>query len=142
LTESNPFYFAVAPTNAADITAGDFFTASARTAPVNGQTTLLQYWLMQNTQSGFVGTFVNSHEFERAQRDRLVVPFSTPTGPLKPHRLYDGSTGSIIQVTATGLVTGTDMTLTISGYAHVGKPTDVGNNAIISFQTSITAKKK
>ena len=141
-TEANPFYFAIAPTNSSPPTAGDFFTASARTAAVNGQTTLLQYWLMQNTQSGFSGTFGNSHQLERAQQDRIVVPFKTPDGTLKAHRLYDSSFGSIYQVTATGLVTGTSMTLSITGYARAGKLGDLGNNAIVTFQTSITAKKK
>ena len=141
-TEANPFDLAVAPTTAAGLTAGDFVTASARIGAVQGQNTLLQYWVLQNTQSGFTGTFTNSHELEGLQRDRLVAPFSTPTGALKSYRFYDGRFGAVFQVAASGLVTGPDMNLEITGYAHVGKPTDTGNNAIISFRTLITAKKR
>jgi hypothetical protein len=135
-TEGNPFSFAVNPTiTGGGLVLADFFTASARTAPVNGRTTLLQYWTLQNTQSGFTGSFVNSHP-EAAQRDRVVAPLSDPDGVLKPHRLYDASFGPTYQVTASGLVSGTDMTLTLKGYARVG------TQAIISFETTVTAKKR
>jgi hypothetical protein len=136
-TESNPFRFVVAPTmTGGGLVAGDFFTASARTAAVGGRTTLLQYWLMQNNQSGFTGSFVDAHAFEGVQRDRVVVPLSNPEGDLKPHRFYDASFGQTFQVTASALVSGANMTLTIKGYAHVG------NQAIVSFETAITATKR
>jgi len=136
-TETNPFHFEVAPTTVgAAPVLGDLLTASARTALVQGSATLLQYWLMQNNQSGFRGTFINSHALEGVQRDRLVAPLSDPEGGLRSHRLYDGSFGQTFQVTANGLVTGADMNLSINGYAHVA------NQAIVSFETSIIAKKR
>jgi hypothetical protein len=134
--ETNPFNFAVNPTvKGKGLVVADFFTASARTIAVAGRTTLLQYWAFENTQSGFTGTFVNSHP-EAAQRDRIIAPLSDPDGALKPHRLYDGSFGPNFQTTASGLVQGKQMSLTLKGYARVG------NQAIISFETLVTAKKR
>ena len=136
-TESSPFHFSVAPTNYSGTpVAGDLFTASARTAIVQGRPRLLQYWLMQNNQSGFTGALINSHLLEGAQRDRLVAPLSAPNGPLKPYRLYDGSVAPGFQVTANALVNGKEMTLTVLGYAYLK------TQAIISFQTTITANRR
>ncbi len=135
--ETNPFNMVVNPTVAgAGLVAGDLYTATARTAITGGRTQLLQYWTMQNTQSGFTGAFTNAHALERAQRDRIVAPLGDPDGALKPYRLRDASFGPAFQVNASGLVSGNQMTLTIAGHASVKA------QAIVSFQTVITAKKK
>jgi hypothetical protein len=141
-TEANPFYFAIAPTNTSPLTAGDFFTASARTAAVNGTDDAPAVladaehaeWIQWNVWQ------CASARTRSARPDRCSVQ--------DPGRYPQGASAVRLQlwqhlsVTATGLVTGTSMTLSITGYARAGKLADLGNNAIITFQTSITAQKK
>jgi hypothetical protein len=107
--------------------------ASARIFPIpGGGSALLQYWVMQNTTTGFVGALVENHTDVGLARDRVVAKLSgIPTG----YKMHSGEIAPGLQCSLTSVVTGAQMALTIKGYAFVP------GQAIIQFTTKINARR-
>jgi hypothetical protein len=136
--ETSPFNLNVKPTIASPApVAGDFFTASARFVTSNGSPLFLQYWTFQNTGTGFVGSFTNSHLQEGFALDRLIAPLAQPAGPLKAHRFHDASVSPAFQVSASATKPAAGkIELTIGGTAFVPA------QAALPFLTVIHARKQ
>ena len=132
--EANPFSFSVAATSPKTPPVnGDVRAASARIFPASGGgSALLQYWVIQNTTSGFVGALTNNYIDLGFARDRVIAKLhGTPTG----YKMHSGEIAPGLQCTLASVVTGSQMALTIRGYAFVP------GQAIIQFRTKINARR-
>lgn len=135
-TEENPFSLTIAPTTPSPSpTPGDVKAASARTFPVNGANVLVQYWLLQNTATGFTGQLLVNHFEDNLARDKVIANLGGPGGTPAAFKMHDPRIGALLQTTFTSTVTGRQMTLKMNGYAFV-----LGQ-ALIQFTTKITARR-
>jgi hypothetical protein len=132
--EANPFTFVVAATSPkTPAVNGDVKAASARIFPASGGgSVLLQYWVLQNTATGFVGALGDNYIDLGLARDRVIAKLrGTPTG----YKMHSGEIAPGLQCTLASVVTGSQMALTIKGYAFVP------GQAIIQFTTKINARR-
>ena len=135
-TESNPFSLTISPTTPGPTpTTGDVKAASARIFPINGANVLVQYWLLQNTATGFTGQLVVNHFEDDLARDKVVANLGGPGGTPAGFKMHDPRIGALLQTTLTSTVSGRQMTLKVTGYAFV-----LGQ-AVIHFTTKITARR-
>lgn len=134
ITESNPFSLTVLATSPkVPAINGDVKAASARIfATVGGGSTVVQYWVLQNTTAGFLGALADNHLSEGLARDRVIAKFG---GVGAGYKMHDAQIAPGLQCTLAATVTGRQMVLTITGYAFVP------NQAIIQFTTKINARR-
>jgi hypothetical protein len=132
--ESNPFSLTIlATTPKTPPVNGDVKAGSARIFPASGGgTVLVQYWVLQNTATGFVGVLADNHISEGLARDRVIAKLG---GASAGYKMHDGQIAPGLQSTLAATVTARQMALTINGYAFVP------NQAIIQFTTKINARR-
>ena len=95
---------------------------------------MLQYWLFQNTLTGFTGTLVNEHAAEGLAKDRVIAKLNGPGGNPTKFQMLDSNAGNLV-CTMTGTVTGNQLVLKITGFAVIP------GQAIVQFKTKITGFK-
>ena len=135
VTEGNPFSLNVVPTTRATPPAdGEVTAASARIFPT-GAGVLVQYWLLQNTVTGFTGQLASNHLAQGLAKDRVIANLGGPGGSATAFKMHDGQFGVALPCTLNATGTGRQMTLKITGYALV-----LGQ-AIVQFTTKITAQR-
>jgi hypothetical protein len=134
--ERNPFSLTILPTTPGTAaTLGDVKAASARIFFVGSGYVLLQYWLLQNTATGFSGQLVNNYYADGLAKDRIIANLGGPSGIPAAFRMHDGQIGSALQCTLAATVVDRQLTLKLNGYAFVP------GLAIIRFKTRITARR-
>jgi len=134
--ENNPFSISISPVNDTDgPRPGQLFAASARAFTVNGSPVLVQYWVMDNTDDGFVGVLANNHSSEGLARDRIGALLGGPGGEPRAFRMHDAKVGAQLQCRMSATATGKDLLLQVAGYAFVP------NKAVVRFNTTINAKR-
>lgn len=134
-TEANPFTLTVSPKPRANVP-GEVFAQSARILPVSGTPTLVQYWTLQNTATGFNGALADNHSDSALAKDRVVANLGGPGGTPSAFLMHDPRVGAGLQCTCEAVLDGDKMTLKIRGYAFVP------GQAIIRFNTKIVAMKQ
>jgi hypothetical protein len=136
VSEPNPFGFAIAPFPRSDPAAGgDLFAASARIINVQGTDVLLQYWDVQNTDTGFVAFLINNHIEEGVAKDRVMAFLGGPGGKLRPFFMHDARIGAALQSRIAATATDRKLVVNITGYAFIP------NKAIIQFTTKINGRR-
>ena len=95
----------------------------------------MQYWLLQNTATGFTGQLVVNHFEDDLARDKVIANLGGPGGTPAAFKMHDPRIGALLQTTFVSTVTGRQMTLKMNGYAFVP------GQALIQFKTKITARR-
>ena len=135
-TEANPFSLTILPTTpGTSRTPGEVKAASARIFSVGGGLLLLQYWLLQNTVTGFSGQLANNHYADGLAKDKVIANLGGPGGTPVAFRMHDAQIGPALQCTLSATVVDRQMTLKLNGYAFVP------GWAIIRFKTRIVARR-
>jgi hypothetical protein len=136
VSEPNPFGFAIAPYPRHDpATGGDLFAASARTVNVQGTDIVLQYWDVQETDTGFAAFLINNHIEEGVAKDRVMAFLGGPGGKLRPFFMHDARIGAALQSRISATATDRKLVVNITGYAFIP------SKAIIQFTTKINGRR-
>ena len=136
VSEPNPFGFAIAPYPRHDPAAGgDLFAASARMINVQGTEVLLQYWDVQETDTGFAAFLINNHIEEGVAKDRVMAFLGGPGGKLRPFFMHDARIGAALQSRISATATDRKLVVNITGFAFIP------SKAIIQFATKINGRR-